>query len=342
MVIINNLEVSKKELSRISKRILEGCATDEDFQILSNFRAQHSKIIKSFVHSLRSIIKNKNMKLASKNEIIISQRLKRLPSIINKLKRFENISLGKMQDLAGARVILSNIKDVEVVSNYLKNKVYKQVGKNNFLLIREKDYIKDPKIDGYRSIHQVFRYQGKNNSELKDYEIELQIRTILQHQWATSVEIIDSIKQQSLKSGGGDNHYKKFFKLSSKLIEYIELKKDLKDISKNIEEIKKLDKEYKILDTLSGLRVITRHLSEIKEKGYIILILDYKEKSIRFVNSPDENINIDYLMYETTYKSEDNNVVSVSVENLKKLKKAYPNYFLDAREFVKIISKHIQ
>ena len=46
-------------------------------------------------------------------------------------------------------------------------------------------------------------------------------------------------------------------------------------------------------------------------------------------------------MYEQEYKGENNNVVSVSVENLKNLKKAYPNYFLDAREFVTTIEKYI-
>ena len=55
----------------------------------------------------------------------------------------------------------------------------------------------------------------------------------------------------------------------------------------------------------------------------------------------EENISKDYLMYEETYKDENNNVVTVSVENLKTLKKAYPNYFLDAREFVATINKII-
>ena len=38
---------------------------------------------------------------------------------------------------------------------------------------------------------------------------------------------------------------------------------------------------------------------------------------------------------------ENNNVVLVSIENLKNLKKVYPNYFLDAREFVTTIEKYI-
>jgi len=341
MVYINDEIVSKKELNRISKRIVENTDTIEDLQKLSDFRAEHSKIIKSFVWSLRSIINNKKIKLSNRNRIIISQRLKRLPSIIEKLKRFPELRLSRMQDLAGARIILPNIKDTEEVANYLKNKVYKQKDKNNFLFVREKNYILEPKEDGYRSIHQIFKYQGKKESQLEGYQIELQIRTRLQHQWATSVEIIDSIKQQSLKTGGGDAYYREFFKLSSKLMEYIEFKKDMNEISDKIKRLSDLDKEFNILKTLSSLRVVTKELEGIKSKEYLILILDYKGNTVRYIPVFEENISRDYLMYEQEYKGENNNVVSVSVENLKNLKKAYPNYFLDAREFVTTIEKYI-
>lgn len=341
MIYINDEIVSKKELNRISKRIVENTDTIEDLQKLSDFRAEHSKIIKSFVWSLRSIINNKKIKLSNRNRIIISQRLKRLPSIIGKLKRFPELRLSRMQDLAGARIILPNIKDTEEVANYLKNKVYKQKDKNNFLFVREKNYILEPKEDGYRSIHQIFKYQGKKESQLEGYQIELQIRTRLQHQWATSVEIIDSIKQQSLKTGGGDAYYREFFKLSSKLMEYIEFKKDMNEISDKIKRLSDLDKEFNILKTLSSLRVVTKELEGIKSKEYLILILDYKGNTVRYIPVFEENISRDYLMYEQEYKGENNNVVSVSVENLKNLKKAYPNYFLDAREFVTTIEKYI-
>lgn len=341
MVYINDEIVSKKELNRISKRIVENTDTIEDLQKLSDFRAEHSKMIKSFVWSLRSIINNKKIKLSNRNRIIISQRLKRLPSIIGKLKRFPELRLSRMQDLAGARIILPNIKDTEEVANYLKNKVYKQKDKNNFLFVREKNYILEPKEDGYRSIHQIFKYQGKKESQLEGYQIELQIRTRLQHQWATSVEIIDSIKQQSLKTGGGDAYYREFFKLSSKLMEYIEFKKDMNEISDKIKRLSDLDKEFNILKTLSSLRVVTKELEGIKSKEYLILILDYKGNTVRYIPVFEENISRDYLMYEQEYKGENNNVVSVSVENLKNLKKAYPNYFLDAREFVTTIEKYI-
>ena len=118
----------------------------------------------------------------------------------------------------------------------------------------------------------------------------MQIKTKLQHQWATSVEIIDSIKQQSLKTGGGDIYYREFFKLSSKLIEYIELNKDISEISKELDKLRELNREFNILKTLSSLRVITKWLEEITGEGYLILILDYKGNSIRYIRVPEENI----------------------------------------------------
>ena len=341
MVLLKGRDVTKKEFERISQRIRENDISPEDYQKISDFRAEHSKVIKSFIWSLRSFLKNKKNKIHSKENIIVSQRLKRLPSIIGKVKRFENMSVGRMQDLAGARIILNNLNDVERMATYLRENVYSKKGKNNFYFVREKNYIVSPKEDGYRSVHQIFKYQGKKEENLEGYVIELQIRTKLQHQWATAVEIIDSIKNQSLKIGGGDTHYKEFFKLSSKVIEFIELKKNMNDIVEEINEIKRLNEEYKILKMLSSLRVVTNHLEEIKSNGYLILILDHLNNKIRYIGVEEENISKDYLMYEETYKDENNNVVTVSVENLKTLKKAYPNYFLDAREFVATINKII-
>ena len=114
----------------------------------------------------------------------------------------------------------------------------------------------------------------------------------------------------------------------------------MSEISEELDRLRKLNKEFNILKTLISLRIITKQLDEIRGSGYLILILDYKENSIRYISVPEENISRDYLMYEREYKGDTNNVVSVSVENLKNLKKAYPNYFLDAREFVTTISKY--
>lgn len=335
MVYIKEVDVSKNELDRIGDRIYEGTYTNEDLSIISDYRAEHSKILKSFNDTIKG-----KLKAMYSYKYICSQRLKRLPSIISKIKRFKDMRLSRMQDLAGIRVILNNLKDIEDFKNIVKNKLYKAPNnKNNFVFVREKDYIKDPKIDGYRSVHQVYKYKGNRYKNLNGYFLELQIRTKLQHQWATALEIIDVIKTENLKGGEGKEYYKEFFKLSSKLIEYEELKKDIKEISEEIKKLKQINAEYNILNDLRSVSVVTENIARFDKNEYLLLILDYDRKKIRPLPIQEKEISSDYLYFESKEKK---NVVLVSVEDLKNLKKAYPNYFLDAGSFIRTIEKYIK
>lgn len=335
MVYIKEVDVSKNELDRIGDRIYEGTHTNEELSIISDYRAEHSKILKSFNDTIKG-----KLKAMYSYKYICSQRLKRLPSIISKIKRFKDMRLSRMQDLAGIRVILNNLKDVEDFKNIVKNELYKAPNnKNNFIFVREKDYIKEPKTDGYRSVHQVYKYKGNRYKNLNGYFLELQIRTKLQHQWATALEIIDVIKTENLKGGEGKEYYKEFFKLSSKLIEYEELKKDIKEISEEIKKLKQIDAEYNILNDLRGVSVVTENIARFDKNEYLLLILDYDRKKIRPLPIQEKEISSDYLYYESKEKK---NVVLVSVEDLKNLKKAYPNYFLDAGSFIRTIEKYIK
>ncbi len=74
------------------------------------------------------------------------------------------------------------------------------------------DYIRNPKEDGYKSIHLIGKFK---NSEGELRSIELQIRTKVQHSWATAVEIVDLFTNQSLKSNSGKTIWKDFFKHTS-------------------------------------------------------------------------------------------------------------------------------
>ena len=117
MVYIKEVDISKNELDRIGDRIYRESSNDKDLEIISNYRAEHSKIMRSFIYTIRSKLNKKY----PENNFICSQRLKRLPSIISKIKRFKDMKLSRMQDLAGTRVILSNLKEVEEFSEVLKN-----------------------------------------------------------------------------------------------------------------------------------------------------------------------------------------------------------------------------
>lgn len=153
--------------------------------------------------TLIKTIKNKLPK-----PILIARRLKRLSSIKNKLKRFNTMQLDRMQDIAGVRALFKSDQDVFEYANNLRE-IYSKPN-TAFELIKESDYISTSKLDGYRSYHMIFKYID-TKEELKNRNIELQLRILLHHYWATAVEIWDIQSRSSIKSGKGDEIDKRFF-----------------------------------------------------------------------------------------------------------------------------------
>ena len=113
----------------------------------------------------------------------IQSRVKSPDSILNKLYRkgFE-VSLASAKenlfDIAGIRVICSYIDDIYTIANLLKTQ-------DDILLIREIDYIKDPKPNGYRSLHLVLKVPVFFSSHKEYIMVEVQIRTIAMDFWAS-------------------------------------------------------------------------------------------------------------------------------------------------------------
>ena len=88
-----------------------------------------------------------------------------------------NIQLGELDDIGGCRLILKTNDQVRQAAKILQSKIPLQKGGG------EKDYILNPQKSGYRSHHLLFKPETKTGS----YQVEVQIRTQLQHYWATTV-----------------------------------------------------------------------------------------------------------------------------------------------------------
>ncbi len=176
---------------------------EEAFDGVSAWRAAHLYPLNTF----RTTLTRRANSLSPLNHPIVAQRLKRMPTIINKLLRNPEMELSRMQDIGGLRVIVDNLKCVYAL------KAYYEEARLPHKLVNQKDYILEPKKDGYRGIHLVFRYVGLN-SVAKTYNgslIELQIRTKLQHTWATAVEVAGLMLQRKLKNDDGDKLWLDFF-----------------------------------------------------------------------------------------------------------------------------------
>ncbi len=109
-------------------------------------------------------------------------RIKSIQSILEKItrKRFEfNPQVfSKITDIAGIRVICKYTKDIYSISQML-------LKQNDIELVREKDYIKNPKESGYRSLHIVILVPVFLSDRVEKVPVEIQIRTIVMDTWAS-------------------------------------------------------------------------------------------------------------------------------------------------------------
>ena len=113
----------------------------------------------------------------------IKTRVKSYDSILKKIRR-KNIPLNlraiedNLKDIAGVRVICSFPDDIyKLAESFLKQ--------DDITLIERKDYIKNPKPSGYRSLHLIVQVQIFLQNEKKMVNVEVQFRTIAMDFWAS-------------------------------------------------------------------------------------------------------------------------------------------------------------
>lgn len=304
--------------------------------ILTYYRYIHLPAI----NTMQSLLNKRIVRTFGKKGFV-SQRLKRAPSIVLKLQRFPNMKLSTMQDIAGVRAVLNNLNDTLKLAKLVESTSAKHS------IISLNDYIFSPKPSGYRSIHIVFEYSNKKKLESDGLRIELQIRSQLQHIWATAVETMGTFLNTSLKSSEGEKEILDFFALTSSAFAYLEncnLVPQFAKLSKNdtyqsvIRDFKKL----KIREKLSAYTVVTEHITKnMEDEKYYLVTLDLKNKTVKLNKYTQKNIGqatIDYTQAERHINAgAEMQVVLISLESITSLKKAYPNYFLDTKDFIKKI-----
>ncbi len=311
----------------------------EHFRVLYNWRAAHTLPM--------SVIRGRLSALAKEEGVnaLIVQRLKRIASITFKLERFST-RLSKMQDIGGCRAIVDTVSDVRRLSSAMRD-CHMQSN-----LIREKDYIDSPKEDGYRGIHQVFNYQSKEHPLHNGLNVEVQIRSKLQHAWATGVETVDTLTKDSIKLGGGQTDWREFFVLASSFFSEIEgcptvagtpVGRDLR--KKLVEAIDRME----ILARLSSFQQLMKFATDPNESTskahYFLLVLDPVERLSRIHAFTPSRAKEAVKVYDAFEREQaehpEADAVLVRSESLKDLKKAYPNYFADTSFFLEVLVQRL-
>lgn len=334
---------SKKQINRAGEILISDSASvsERNFadEVLTNFRAAHGYPINTFQATLRAKLKGIDEKA------IVAQRLKRTPSIVLKLKRFEGMKLARMQDIGGLRAVVSSVSRVR--------KLEKSYRDSKFLheLVSSKDYLTEPKADGYRGIHLIYKYANPNVPDYDGLSLELQIRTRMQHAWATAVETMGTFLGQALKSGQGEDQWREFFSIAGAALADLEKTTPVPGFESCSahqihQRLFESEKRLRVLEKLSGFAIAAdRITTERGQGGYHLITLDSTKRTVTIRPFPVarlEEANVAYAAIEARTKAgEPIEAVLVSAGPVESLRKAYPNYFLDTQVFVRQLQRLI-
>lgn len=318
---------------------------DQALAIINNWRSSHSYPLLMLRITLASRAKRVS------GAALVAQRLKRLASIEAKLKDNTGMHLSRMHDIGGCRAIVGSAKAVdELVALYEKAQLResKRTKKTGPEFVKKYDYIAGPKVDGYRSVHLVYKYRSADASRAayNGLRIEIQIRSRLQHAWAMAVETVSIFTGKALRSSVGDKEWKRFFVLMSAFIARGERRPPVPgapvDPSELLDELGKLATKLRAEETLEefGLAAETILQSPSGAQAFL-LVLDSKEKTTKVTGyRVASRAAKDYLAIEKQIEPGGGvQAVLVSVSSLAALQKAYPSFYLDTREFVKTVKR---
>ena len=336
-------EYSRAEVNAASKIWLSGETSDAEkaaaLLIVNNWRGIHAFPLNTFQMGLR----RRGQKFT--NDFVVAQRIKRLSSIELKLSLRSSMKLTQMQDIGGCRAILRTVAGVRSMIHSFKSSDLKHK------LLTEDDYINSPKLSGYRGIHLVYAYNSDRSETYNDLKVEVQIRSQMQHAWATSVEVVGTLVDQALKSSLGDPGWLRFFQLMSSELARREGEPLVPDTPEDVRqarvELIDLINTYKPVQRLESYRDALNYIEHAKTGDhYYIMHLQPRDNRLTIESFPkakSTKASDRYLEIEEGLKrSSDEEAVLVSVDSITSLRKAYPNYFFDTQAFVHEVQRAVR
>ena len=323
----------------------------EAMDVVNHWRAVHSYPL----HAIKMTLKRRAQAIDA--NAIIAQRLKRSASIRLKLKLStaggNHPNLSQMQDIGGCRAVMGSVAQVRRLEKVFAEAARKSPHRGP-QFHKATDYISQPKSSGYRGIHLIYKFRtdSPKHSCYNGQRIEIQIRSRLQHYWATAVETYSTFTGEALKSNLGSDLWKRFFALVSTCIALQESSPIIPGTPGTIEdlepEMKRLYRELNVDNVLSGWSIANKAIEDTdragaKDAAFYLLVLNpnvfdlditvFRVNELALANSEYSRIEKD---------RPDLQAVLVSVDSLASLRTAYPNYFLDTVGFLGFVKKLVK
>jgi len=320
---------SKSRVNKAGNNVRDQKATPDDLSIIDEWRAAHKVVLNTFQASLRNRTRNK--------QIVVAQRHKRRNTIFNKLSRQPKMDLSRMDDIAGFRLIFESIDDLHKFREEFHTARFKHKRKNH---PEKYNYISTPKTTGYRGIHDVYSYDvnSKNGELHKGLLVEIQYRTLVQHAWATAVEVIGFITENQPKFQQGDKRYELYMALASEILarHYEHSHGPFPEIGNDelIAQFKALDEELHLMRNFTGLNSAE---TETTSNRNIILIFQQNGDLETFSYKNETDALKELFRREKEDPSLD--VVLVKADTSEEIRLAFRNYFSDAKDFVRLLTE---
>jgi hypothetical protein len=166
--------------------------------------------------------------------------------------------------------------------------------------------------------------------------VEIQYRTLVQHAWATAVEVIGFVTESQPKFQKGDKRYERAMALASEILARAHESStgpypEMSD-RELVEAFLALDKELHLLRMLRGLNATDRAVSA--KRNAILIMSASGELEVRtFREAPDAL----RALFELERDMPDHDIVLVRADTSDEVRIAFRNYFSDARDFIKLV-----
>lgn len=335
-------EYTKAQVHKAGELVRKGIVTPKTEKIIENWRSSHNHILNTWLVIFINRIQKEKFKA------VVGQRLKRKNTIYDKLKRPETnkMSLERMYDIAGCRIVLNTLGDLYCFRNSIMHNsrfLHKRIQKYC------KDYIANPKASGYRGIHDIYAYKSdpRRPDNWNGLFVEIQYRTKYQHAWATAVEIADIIKHSRTKfSDVADAEQNDYFRYASEIIArvYENSVSCCSGLSDDglVKNFIILEDKLHILRILKSMEVLKLNIPSNYKRALIIRLYSEAEKINIEVYTFKSNADAGKRLFEIEREHPNDDIVLVKSDKVSSIKNIFKNYFIDAGDFVVYIRKALE